>query len=263
MFQQDLWRDLSVQLRVIGALLIREIHTRFGRENLGFGWIIAEPLVFALPVLAMWSALRSPVEHGLRLIPFLWSGYLPLLLFRHIGGRMLMFVRVNAGLLYHRQVSIFDLFVARALLEILSNLAAMIFSFALLLALGVIDWPRDPPMFYLGYFYMVWWSVSVGLIIGGLSERSDLVEKIWSPISYMYMAVSGFFFLAAWLPPPVRSWGLTVMPSIHAYEMLRGGLFGPTIHTYGDPVYMSFVCAILTLIGLVLIRESRKYIVAE
>ena len=36
------------------------------------------------------------------MMPFLWSGYLPLLLFRHLGGRMLLFVRVNAGLLYHQ-----------------------------------------------------------------------------------------------------------------------------------------------------------------
>lgn len=256
-------QNLALQLRVIGALLIREIHTRFGRENLGFGWIIAEPLVFALPVLAMWSAIRSPFEHGLAMIPFLWSGYLPLLLFRHLGGRMLMFVRVNAGLLYHRQVTIFDLFIARSLLEILSNLAAVIFSFVLFLALGVIDWPRDPAMFYLGYFYMIWWCVAVGLIIGGLSERSELVEKIWMPISYMYMVVCGFFFLAAWLPPPVRSIGLAVMPPIHAYDMLRAGLFGHTIRSYADPVYLSFVLATLTLIGLVLIRESRKYVVAE
>jgi capsular polysaccharide transport system permease protein len=256
-------KDFMLQLRVVGALLIREIHTRFGRENLGFGWIIAEPLIFALPVLGMWSALRSPFEHGLALIPFLWSGYLPLLLFRHLGGRMVMFVRVNAGLLYHHQVTVFDLFVARALLEILSNLAAVIFSFALFLALGVMDWPRDPPMFYLGYFYMIWWCIAIALIIGGLSERSDLVEKIWAPISYMYMAVSGFFFLAGWLPAPVRSWGLAVMPSIHAYEMIRAGVFGHTIRTYGDPVYMSLVCAGLTLIGLVLLRESRKYIVVE
>lgn len=258
-----LWHSLVLQCRVIGALLIREIHTRFGRENLGFGWIIAEPLIFALPVLGLWSLVRSPFEHGLKMIPFLWSGYLPLLLFRHIGGRMLMFVRVNAGLLYHRQVTILDLFIARALLEVLSNLAALIFSFVLFLALGVIDWPRDPPMFYLGYFFMIWWSISVGLIIGGLSERSDLVEKIWTPVSYMYMAVCGFFFLAAWLPPTVRGWALTVMPPLHAYEMIRAGLFGHVIRTYGDPVYLSFLLAILTLIGLRLIRDSRKYLVPE
>jgi capsular polysaccharide transport system permease protein len=257
-----LHRSLTVQLRVIGALLIREIHTRFGRENLGFGWIIAEPLVFALPVLGMWSLIRGKVEHGVPMMALLWSGYLPLLLFRHIGARTLMFVRVNAGLLYHRQVTIFDLFVARALLEILSNLAATIFSFVLLFALGVLEWPRNLPMFYLGYFYMTWWSVSVGLIIGGLSERSDLVEKIWLPISYMYMAVSGFFYLAAWLPPAVRGWAL-LQPSLQSYELLRAGLFGNTVRTYGDLAYLSLVCAVLTLIGLVLVREARKYVVAE
>jgi capsular polysaccharide transport system permease protein len=257
-----LHKRLTIQLRVIGALLIREIHTRFGRENLGFGWIIAEPLVFALPVLGMWSLIRGKVEHGVPMMALLWSGYLPLLLFRHIGARTLMFVRVNAGLLYHRQVTILDLFAARALLEILSNLAATIFSFVLLFALGVLEWPRNLPMFYLGYFYMTWWSVSVGLIIGGLSERSDLVEKIWLPISYMYMAVSGFFYLAAWLPPAIRGWAL-LQPSLQSYELLRAGLFGNTVRTYGDPVYLSLVCAVLTLIGLVLVRETRKYVVAE
>ncbi len=257
-----LWQDLSLQLRVINALLIREIHTRFGRENLGFGWIVAEPLVFALPVLGMWSLIRVKSEHGVPMLALLWSGYLPLLLFRHMGARMLWFVRANAGLLYHRQVRVLDLFAARALLEVFSNLAAAIFSFALLFALGVLEWPRDPPMFYLGYFYMAWWSVSVGLILGGLSERSDLVEKIWSPISYMYMAVSGFFYLAVWLPPSIRGWAL-LQPSLQSYEFIRAGLFGSTIRTYGDPAYLSSVLAILTLIGLVLIRELRKYVVAE
>jgi capsular polysaccharide transport system permease protein len=39
------WRGLVIQWRVVGALIIREIYTRFGRESLGFAWIVAEPLV--------------------------------------------------------------------------------------------------------------------------------------------------------------------------------------------------------------------------
>ncbi len=98
-----LWRGLLIQWRVVGALLIREIYSRFGRESLGFAWTVAEPLVFALPVLLIWRALRASHEHGLLVMPFLWSGYLPLLLFRHLGGRILLFIRQNASLLYHRQ----------------------------------------------------------------------------------------------------------------------------------------------------------------
>ena len=131
--------DFAAQLRVVGALLIREIYTRFGREGLGFAWIVAEPLIFAIPVLLTWSVVRASSEHGVPMMSFLWTGYLPLLMFRHVGGRMLMFVRVNAGLLYHRQVTIFDIFLARCLLEVVSSLTAVMVSGVLFYSLGMMD----------------------------------------------------------------------------------------------------------------------------
>jgi capsular polysaccharide transport system permease protein len=255
-------RGFSVQWRVVGALIIREIYTRYGREGLGFAWIVAEPLIFAIPVLVVWRIVRGSHEHGLALMPFLWSGYLPILLFRHTGGRVLLFIRVNAGLLYHRQVTILDVFLGRVLLEIGSNLAALIASFALLYAVGVIDLPRDLPMFYLGYALMIWWCVAAALIIGGLSERSDWVEKIWMPFSYLYMFFSGFFFIADWLPPALRNVAL-YQPYFQAYEVIRAGIFGATIKTHWDPGYTIFSLATLTLFGLWLLREGRKYVVVE
>jgi capsular polysaccharide transport system permease protein len=117
-------------------------------------------------------------------------------------------------------------------------------------------------MFYLGYFFMIWWSVAVGLIIGGISERTEWAEKIWQPYSYLYIFFSGFFFMAAWLPEHIRGWAL-LQPSFQAYEMIRGGMFGDAVKTYGDPAYTSLVLAVLTFIGLLLMRESRKYVVAE
>jgi capsular polysaccharide transport system permease protein len=258
------WRDLRVQRRVVVALIIREIYSRFGRRNIGFAWIIAEPLTFALPVLGVWSLLRAPFEHSLPMIPFLWTGYIPLMLFRHLGGRMLMFVRVNSGLLYHRQVTILDLFLGRALLEIMSNLMALFVSAALFLVLGVIKWPADLPLFYLGYFYHIWWCVCVALIIGGLSERNpEIVEKVWQPISYLYMAVSGFFFLSDWLPPHLRAFALKAMPSIQSYDMIRAGLFGHVVHPHYSLTYQTLLFSVMTIVGLVLIRDSREFIEIE
>jgi capsular polysaccharide transport system permease protein len=254
--------DLFTQWRVVGALLIREVYTRFGREGLGFGWIVAEPLVFAIPVLLVWSIVRHPFENGVPLVPLLWSGYLPLLLYRHVGARMLLFVRVNAGLLYHRQVTIFDIFLARFLLEVASNLSAVVASGVFFYSVGLLEPPRDLPMFYLGYLYMIWWCAVNGLIIGALSERTDWTEKIWQPYSYLYMFFSGFFYMAGWLGAGLREWSLC-LPSLQAYEMLRAGMFGPTVKTYGDPAYETASLAVLTLIGLLLMRESRKYVVAE
>ena len=59
-FARDMfWQNLATQSRVVGALLIREVYTRFGREGLGFAWIVAEPLIFAIPVRLVWSAVRG------------------------------------------------------------------------------------------------------------------------------------------------------------------------------------------------------------
>jgi ABC-type polysaccharide/polyol phosphate export permease len=33
---------------VLGALLIRELLTRYGRHNIGFLWLFVEPMIFTL-----------------------------------------------------------------------------------------------------------------------------------------------------------------------------------------------------------------------
>lgn len=256
---RQLLREWAIQRRVLGALLMREIQTRWGRRNLGFAWLFAEPLVFAFPVLVMWSLMRAPVEHGLPLMAFLWSGYLPLLLFRHTTSLAMLVVSQNSALLYHQRITPFDIFIARCGLESLGNIAAIAFSFLVLYVLGVLDWPHDMPLFVIGNLYMAWWSLAVALIIAAWSERSEFVEHVWPPVSYIYMPLSGFFFLAMWLPLPLRNLALTVMPSLHAYEMIRGGLLGHRIQTFYDMGYLTLVLAVLTLFGLWLMRDVRRH----
>ncbi|HEX3954702.1 MAG TPA: ABC transporter permease [Stellaceae bacterium] len=256
-------RGWAVQKRVLGALFMREIQTRWGRKNLGFAWLFFEPLIFAFPVLAMWSALRAPFEHGMALMPFLWSGYLPLLLFRHVTGHAMRAVSVNGALLYHQVITPLDVIVGRCGLEAMGNLAAIAFSFFVFYMLGVVDWPVNVPLFMMGNLFMAWWAFAVALIVAAASERTEIVEHVWPPISYMYMPISGFFFLAEWIPTPVRKVALTVMPSIHAYEMIRGGLFGSRIQVFYDTKYLAEVLAVLTLIGLWLVRDVRYYLELE
>src|SRR5579884_2661625 len=73
------WRT---QRRVISALMMRELITRFGRENIGFLWIMVEPLLFAVFVGILWSFMKGPEEHGIGIVAFVASGYIPLVMFR-------------------------------------------------------------------------------------------------------------------------------------------------------------------------------------
>jgi ABC-type polysaccharide/polyol phosphate export permease len=151
---------------------------------------------------------------------------------------MLLFVRANATLLYHRRVTIFDVFLARALLEIGGNLTALLVSFAVFYCIGEMEVPKDLPMFYLGYFYMIWWCVAAAMIVGALSERSEWVEKIWQPYSYLYLMFSGFFFrgLAA---AGLRS----ALPALRKHTYIIRGGSRYAVRTYGDPLYTAFALA--------------------
>src|SRR5947208_5547087 len=171
-------RDFAVQRNAIGAIMMRELMARWGRRNLGFAWLFCEPLVFAFPVIIVWTYVRAPYEHGLPMVAFVWTGYMPLLIFRHVTSGALFSIRTSAALLYHRRVTPLDLFIGRQGLEALGNLASVVVSGALFLALGVMAWPADYTLMLLGFLYTIWWSLCIALILATLSERFEVVPHI-------------------------------------------------------------------------------------
>jgi capsular polysaccharide transport system permease protein len=104
--------------------MMREIYTRFGRDNIGFAWIIAEPAIFCLAIILLWSMIKHQGHADTPIVPFLLTGYMPLLLFRHMTGRLLRCMQANAALLYHRSITILTLYMARIGVELLGTSAA-------------------------------------------------------------------------------------------------------------------------------------------
>jgi capsular polysaccharide transport system permease protein len=258
----SLLRSLAIQRRVIAALLIRELQARYGRDNLGFLWLMGEPLLFATGVLVLWRLAKGPYDRQLPVIAITLTGYLPLLLYRHGVSRALYCVRQSVGLLYHRQITLLDLFWARMVIEIAGNLLAFAFAFAVLYLFDLVHWPAEPPRLFLGYFYMTWFTVGTGLVVGPLSERSEIVEKIWIPFSYLMVPLSGAYFLALWLPENYRQFYLMI-PTVSAYEMIRSGYFGDSLRSFWDQPYIALWSASLTFYGLYLFRQARYHLKHE
>ena len=67
---QTLRHSWEIQLRVVGALLIRETLTRYGRHNIGFLWLFAEPMLFTLGVTALWTATKTVHGSDLPIVAF-------------------------------------------------------------------------------------------------------------------------------------------------------------------------------------------------
>ncbi len=253
---------MSRHFRIIGALLMREMTTRFGREGLGFLWVVGEPLLFCFGVLIMWSFIKPAYEHGVRLAPFVMTGYMSLILTRHMIGLLATALQANLGLMYHRQIAPMHIFVARILLELGGATAAFFIVYVVLLALGQVSLPHDYLLLYSGWLLLAWVSIGFSLILTGLAMRYELMERLIGLISYSLIPISGVFFMVAWLPAAYRDIYLLI-PFVHGVEMIRAATFGEFVPTYYDPAYALFVGTIFNILGLLIISASRDRIEVE
>ncbi len=97
-----------VQLRVLHAIFLRELLTRYGRHNIGFLWIFVEPMIFTLGVTALWTATQSVHGSNLPIVAFAITGYSTVLLWRNMPSRCILSVTFNSAIMYHRQVKATD-----------------------------------------------------------------------------------------------------------------------------------------------------------
>ena len=250
------------QLRVIGALMMRELTTRFGREGLGFAWLVGEPLIFCFGVIILWSFSKPAYEHGVRIAPFVMTGYMSLLLLRHQIGLSQGALQANVGLLHHKQIAILHLYLARNLLEVAGTTVAFMVVYAALIALGQVGLPHDPLLLYSGWFILAWMGMGFALIMAGLAMRFEFMERVVGLLSYLLIPISGAFFMVSWLPPAYRETFLLV-PFPHAIEMIRAGVFGEFTATYYDPPYALVWAAIFNIVGMALIYGARDRINVE
>jgi capsular polysaccharide transport system permease protein len=247
---------------IIWALILRELATRYGRDNIGFIWLFGEPLLFFGFVLTMWSIIKPPYEHGIRLAPFLMTGYIPILMMRHMIGHTLMCVRANAGLLYHRRITIQHLFFSRLALEFIGVTLAFFVVFVVLAVYGVVPIPENVGLVYAGWFLLGWVTFGISLIIGALSELVEMMEKLVSALTYILVPISGMFFMAAWIPDQYRPVALLV-PFLNCIEMIRGGFFGDFVTTYYSVAYVVAWGACTTFLGLILLTFLRSRVEVE
>ena len=246
---------ISQHGQILGALVVREMTTRFGRQGLGFAWLIAEPMIFCLGVLLLWSLTKPAYEHGVRLAPFVMTGYMCLILIRHLIGLLSAAIPANIGLLYHRHVSPLHLLAARALLEIGGATIAFIAVYVLLFAIGQVSLPHSLLLVYGGWFLFAWSAMGLALVLTGFVMRFEAFERVVGLISYLMIPVSGAFFMVSWLPEEFRKFVL-MLPFVHGVEMVRSGVFGEFVKTYYDFAYALAIGTILNVVGLLLIAGS-------
>jgi capsular polysaccharide transport system permease protein len=247
-------------MRVVVALLIREAQGRYSQETLGFFWTIAEPLILTCGVILLWTVSGRGEGHGkVGVFAMGLTGYSHIQLWRMTVLSAIGSIRGNAWLYYHHNVNAFDVFLARSLLLSLSILA----SFVLLATVGILfdlmDPVRDPGLIVAAWCLDTLFCMSFAMVMAGLSETSEFVDKILHPAMYITLPLTGAFTMTSWLPPRVRvviDWS----PLANLCEMFRAGVFPLSVKTSWSLPLIVGSTLILFAIGLPLMSYARSRI---
>ncbi len=231
-----------VQARVLFALLMREMTTRFGRSAAGYLWALIEPVGFiALLSLAFSQIAHSP-PIGRSFPLFYATGYIAFSFYNDIAALTGRAVLVNRPLLNYPAVTALDTVLARFLLQSLTGLAVAAVVFSGILAVFADQVRLQPVPLITAFALAGLLGLGVGLVNTTLFALSKSWELAYGVVSRPLFLVSAVFFTFDSLPAAARE-VLWWNPLIHLVGLMRAGFY---------PVYDGSHVSVLYLIALAL-----------
>lgn len=254
--------SLRVERRVLGALFLREALTRYGRHNIGFLWLFVEPMTFTLGVTALWTATRSVHGSDLPIVAFALTGYSSVLLWRNMPARCIGALWNNLSLLYHRNIKVLDIYIARLMLEFGGATISFTVLSVAFISIGWLDPPQDLLEVMAGWFIIAWFGSALAIWLGAMSHENELVDKLWHPISYIMFPLSGAAFMVDSLPRAAQQFVLYI-PMVSGVEIVREGYFGSRARAHYDLGYVLPFCLVLSVLALLEVRKLSNRVVPE
>ncbi len=250
---------LQLQATVIGAILMREIHTRFGRHNLGYIWLFIEPMILAGCIAGVHKLSGHSMAGGIDPLAFYVVGYTPYYLFRSILNRAAGSLQANAPLFFHRQVTYMDVIIARNLLDLGAVLMALL---VMLSCIGAVTsvWPDDLVWMSVGVMFIAAFCHGISLIIvAATAWGHENVERVVHPFTYLMIPLTGAFIAVWWFPSELQEI-ILLNPTVHMFEIIREGQFGAVVPHYYSVSYVVASVALVNVVGLVALRAASRHI---
>ena len=222
------------RLRVVTALVVREMGTKFGRSAGGYFWALAEPLGgILLLAIAFSLALRAP-PMGTSFMLFYATGMIPFSMFRTMAGGVAASIISNKSLLNYPVVTALDAVLAKFALNFLTiALVAAILFTSIIVGFGL-HVNLDLGAIALSIAMAAVLGLGIGTLNCVLFGFFPTWKNVWSVLNRPLFIISGIFFTFEMVPPAFQA-VLWWNPIVHIIGVMRAGFYG----TY-DPHYVSY-----------------------
>jgi len=253
----EFFNALRVQSRVISALTLHEMRSRYGNSKLGFFWALFEPFAHIMVFIAIFSALGRAVPIGESMGLFILTGIIPWLMFSNIVNNVMGAVKKNKALLGYPQIMPIDIMLSRVIIEFATLVVVMII-FILIIAASGISISIDNFLQLLQPIgLIVLLATGIGMINSSMIEIYPSYRSIYNAFSRLFYFMSGIFFTTDFLAPEVFE-AIDFNPMLHLIDWFRTGFFPEYNSNLFDTFYTMVVCFSFFFIGLLIERINSK-----
>lgn len=229
-------------LRVVHALMLRDIKTRFGASYFGFLIGLLLPLGHIGVILTVYILLGRRAAIGTDVSSYLATAILPFIIWSYTHQKVMQSFIANRPLTAFPIVKYRDILTARALVELL-NATLIVIVVATALGLSGSDiFIDDPPRFLFALILAYFFGVSTGFIFGLLAILTPavmLVGFVFIPLNWV---TAGVFFIPDALPAQVRN-AVAVFPLSHIVDFGRSAFFSSYLTDFPQIWYVLLMIA--------------------
>ncbi len=215
---------LQSKKRVMNAVILRDMRSRFMNHGLGFLIVPLFPFAHLFALTSIYFVLGRHAPFGNDVVLFFAISIIPSLIFMYVSRFMSISLVANRTMLAFPKVQILDVIFGRALLEIAGIMLSCVGIFVVLLMIGSNPSPIDPLQVLMALFSIILLSVGMGILVSLIAIKLSFVATIWSISMILVYLLSGFFYVPSYLPEQI-GYPLSWNPIIHATEWMRSAFY--------------------------------------
>lgn len=247
-------------VRVIAALMLREMTATYGRSSLGYLWAILEPVGGIVLLTAAFSlVLRSP-PIGDSFALFYATGFLPFMLWQKVQAQTMGALAANRRLLFYPEVGYLDAILARFLLTMITQTVVGIVVLGGIVMIFSLRVHVDLGMAAAGYVVAGLMGLGMGSVNAVILHLIPSWAQVWSVLTRPLFIASCIFFLFESLPVWVQDI-LWFNPLVHVVGMMRDAMYTTYEGAYVSFGYTLGLAAVTMVAGLLGLRRFARDII--
>jgi capsular polysaccharide transport system permease protein len=253
---------LAINAAAIGAILLRDIKRRAGPYYMGFLMILLLPLAHLLIVVTVYHILGRLAPQGTDQVVYFGISILPFVIYTYLSRQIVRALAENRPLLHFNRVKIFDILLARGILEANGSVVVFII-FVIILAVYSNDFsPRDWPEIVFAVAATIYFSFSIGVSNALIAHVLPVWHMFFNLSIPVFWLASGILFYPTAIPDPYDRW-LALNPLLQCVEWIRYAYY----EDYPDkllnvPYLITFATACLA-VSLITERFTRHVLLSK